>query len=369
MLKVISHDPKPLSWWYEQYMLGRINMAPAYQRRSYIWSAWKRAHLIDSLLNDFDVPKFYVANFVEMHVQALNKERKSYAIIDGKQRMQAIFDFFSGELPLNPSFVLDDAPELQLGKLTYVELKSRFPHLARKVEGFVPTVMDVLTDDEHKIEELFVRLNSGEAATGAEKRNAMGGPVPAIVREIVLHPFFQKKIRFDVKRMQEHNLATKLLLIEYRQRFQDTKAAKLNEFADEAKRWAEEQPEDRLDLGPFGAARDRVYAVLDALTPEFHDRDKLLSSAGHIPVYYWVARERPDLLPELHDFLEELTVAVKDLIAGEREQPGRADPELVSYYTMSRTTNDQSSLENRYRILVKRLQAYVGPVRGRRRVV
>ncbi|CAG9193314.1 conserved hypothetical protein [Burkholderia gladioli] len=369
MLKVIPHDSKPLSWWYEQYLLGRINMTPAYQRRSYIWSAWKRAHLIDSLLNDFDVPKFYVANFVEMHVHALNKERKSYAIIDGKQRMQAIFDFFDGKLPLNPSFVLDDRPELVVANCTYADLKSRFPHLARKVEDFIPTVMDVLTDDEHKIEELFVRLNSGEAATGAEKRNAMGGPVPAIVRELVLHPFFQKKIRFDTKRMQEHNLATKLLLIEFRNGFQDTKAAKLNEFAEEGKRWVEEQPIDRLDLGPFGEARDRVYAVLDRLSPEFHEKDKLLSSAGQIPVYYWIARKNPELLPELRDFLEELTGAIKDLIAGEREQPGRADPELVSYYTMSRTTNDQSSLENRYRILVKRLTAYSKPVRGGRRMV
>lgn len=369
MLKVLSHEPKPLIWWYEQHLLGRINMSPEYQRRSYIWSKWKRAHLIDSLLNDFDVPKFYVANFLELHVDALNKERKSYAVIDGKQRLQAIFDFFDGELKLNPTFILDDAPELPLGGLSYVELKSKHPHLARKVENFVPTVMDVLTDQKHKIEELFVRLNSGEATTGAEKRNAMGGPIPAIVRDLVLHPFFQKKIRFDTKRMQEHNLAAKLLLIEYRGRFADTKSANLNDFANEGINWQAEQDDTNLGFGPFGDARDRVYSVLDKLTPEFVDRDKLLSSGGQVPVYYWVARERPELLPELHDFLEELTTAVKEVVSTQRHHPEKADPELVAYYTMSRTTNDQTSLDNRYRILVKRLEAFSRPVRGGRRRV
>lgn len=259
MLKVLPHESRPLIWWYEQHLLGRINMSPEYQRRSYIWSKWKRAHLIDSLLNDFDVPKFYVANFLELHVDALNRERKSYAVIDGKQRLQAIFDFFDGQLKLNPTFILDDDPELPLGGLSYVELKSKHPHLARKVENFVPTVMNVLTDQKHKIEELFVRLNSGEATTGAEKRNAMGGPIPAIVRDLVLHPFFQKKIRFDTKRMQEHNLATKLLLIEYRGRFADTKAANLNDFANEGIKWQSEQDDANLGFWAiWRCSRSRV---------------------------------------------------------------------------------------------------------------
>ena len=369
MLKVNNHDPRPLSWWHEQYQLGRVNMDPAYQRRSYIWSAWKRAHLIDSIINDFDIPKFYVANILETHRSTRSRDHKSYAIIDGKQRLQAIFDFLDGTLKLNPSAVWEDAsPEMSLSGWGYVDLKLKAPHLARKIDNFTPTVMDVVTDTPHKIEELFVRLNSGEAATGAEKRNAMGGPVPAIVRELVVHPFFQKRIRFEVKRMQEHNLASKLLLIEYRNGFVDTKARNLDEFAKEAIEWDKNQPEEDLTLGKFGAARDRVYAVLDRLASEFVDEDRLLSTASPIPVYYWLARQKPDLLNELHDFLEEFTVAVKGVAAQQREQAGAIDQELAAYYTMQRTTNDAASLDGRYKILVKRLERYVKSPPGRRRI-
>ncbi len=94
MLKVILHEPRSLKWWYEQHLLGRIHMEPSYQRRSYIWSKWKRAHLIDSLINDFDVPKFYIANFAEMPSKSMNQQHLPYAIIDGKQRLLAIFEFF-----------------------------------------------------------------------------------------------------------------------------------------------------------------------------------------------------------------------------------------------------------------------------------
>ncbi len=228
--------------------------------------------------------------------------------------------------------------------------------------------MEVLTDNPHKIEELFVRLNSGEAATGAERRNAMAGPIPPIVRDLVLHPFFQKKIRFDTKRMQEFNLATKLLLIETRQGFVDTKARDLDIFAEQAARWAEQNDRPGMDpsLGVYGEARDRIYDTLEKLNAEFLDRDRLLSSQGNIPVYYWVARQHPKMINELHDFLVAFTEKVQNnLVISRLGEPG--DQELSTYYTMSRSTNDQASLQGRYDLLMKRFKAFINTRPGVRR--
>ena len=123
---------------------------------------WKRAHLVDSVLNDFDVPKFYVANFLEMPSTTLNEKKRPYAVIDGKQRLQALFDFFDDQLELNKSFVLYENRRLKLGGYTYSMLKARQPHLAEKLDGFIPTVMNVIADTEELIGELFVRLNMGK---------------------------------------------------------------------------------------------------------------------------------------------------------------------------------------------------------------
>jgi hypothetical protein len=226
----------------------------------------------------------------------------------------------------------------------------------------------VVTDSEHKIMELFVRLNMGEATTGAERRNAMGGPVPIMVRELSQHPFFLNKIRFNTARMQEHNLAVKLLLFEFRGEFVDTKAKNLDDFTKQAMQWMQEQEKHGNDplLGPYSEARDRVHGILELLTNEFNDRDPLLSKQGEIPIYYWIARAHPTWVNELHDFVYDFSRAVLENLRGEREDPGNGDAELTSYYTMSRTTNDQSSLEGRFRIFQRRFGEYRKPNSQRR---
>jgi hypothetical protein len=75
-------------------------MNPVYQRRSGLWTDPNRAFLIDSILNAFDIPKIYIADFTYVNTP-LNTSKKQYAVIDGKQRLGAIFDFFDGNLVLD----------------------------------------------------------------------------------------------------------------------------------------------------------------------------------------------------------------------------------------------------------------------------
>jgi hypothetical protein len=85
-----------------------------------------KAYLIDSILNGFDVPKFYLADFTYADSK-LNKKKLPYAIIDGKQRFEAIFDFFEGKITLNEDFVFLENQALKLGglpKFTCVESTS-----------------------------------------------------------------------------------------------------------------------------------------------------------------------------------------------------------------------------------------------------
>ena len=341
-------------------------MSPSYQRRGEIWSKWKRAHLIDSILNDFDIPKFYVSNFRMGSPNALNPSQTGYAIIDGKQRLGAIFSFFNEDVALNPSFILDESPSVKLGGLTYSQLRTRHPSLANKIDSFVPTIMSVITEDIRKIEELFVRLNTGEAANGAERRNAAGGPVPVIVRELSQHAFFTRSIKFNIRRMQEHNLLWKLLLFEYRNGFVDTKSKNLDDFAKVADEWSRSRPEDQQDnMGPYDSARDRIFEVLELLALEFNVKDPLLARQGEIPIYYWTIRQHPSWIHELRDFVAQFSEDVIENLRAQKGDPNVGVPELNAYYTMSRTTNDQASLEGRYKIFERRLSGFRKPL-GRR---
>src|SRR5262249_35799777 len=92
---------------------SEIDMDQPYHRRGRLWSVTDKAYLIDSILNGYDVPKFYVADFT-WGTSGLNKKRLPYAIIDGKQRFEAIFDFYDGAFVLNEDFVYTTDEKLSL---------------------------------------------------------------------------------------------------------------------------------------------------------------------------------------------------------------------------------------------------------------
>lgn len=373
-ISVTQHDPKPMTWWLNEFKRGRMDTSPPYQRRSNLWGKWKRAHLIDSILNGFDVPKFYVADF-NVGNSKLNFESKPYAVIDGKQRFEAIFDFMEDIFPLNTSSKLLDEDVRWIGGKSYSEIRDRHPAIAQRIDAFVPVVMSVRASEEALIEQLFVRLNSGVSVNGAERRNAMPGPVPQSLRTLTLHPFFEEQIRFNTNRMQEFNLAAKLLLFEWSDGFVDTKAKdldlfvaraadgfdeieqKLNSVTSRPKRKAIEA-DLTLFLEPYEQAEVRVLETLEHMAKIFTERDSLLGKQGAIPIYYWIIRNHPRLRKCFRDFLAEFEPSVLEAIRVARDDPQRADPVLVAYYTASRTTNDQASLRERYKIMLTRLKAW-----------
>src|SRR4051812_11220577 len=104
-----------------------IWLDPPYQRAGDIWPLDKRQLLIDSLLNNFDIPKFYFHDFYP--AKEVEGTDFRYAIIDGKQRMSAIWDFLDNKFPLASDAKLINSPEIDIANLTYAELGQEHPKL------------------------------------------------------------------------------------------------------------------------------------------------------------------------------------------------------------------------------------------------
>ena len=79
--------------------LSRFELAPSYQRQSEVWGEEKRQLFIDSLVNGFDVPKLY------FHRLALQRDKPIFAIVDGKQRLEAIREFVNDKVALSQEFI------------------------------------------------------------------------------------------------------------------------------------------------------------------------------------------------------------------------------------------------------------------------
>jgi hypothetical protein len=379
---VIPMQPRTLSWWRDER--DDVEFDPVYQRKGHIWSDKQKQYLIDSILNGFDIPKVYVADFTILNSQ-LNQTKKHYAVIDGKQRMLAIIDFYEGRFTLANDFVYQDDPSLALAGLSYQDLVKNHPRIARKFDNYSLTVMSVITDDEGKINDLFVRLNTSKPLTGAELRNAMTGTVPDLIRDLAAHTFFQAKIRFGTGRSQDRNTAAKLLLIEHRGALVDTKKAHLDQLAREFRvtpttttavdndddidaeddAFEESDAEEAIteavektENPDISRSAERVRAVLNRLNTIFIDRDPLLVQQAQVPVIYWLVRGLDEkVLAKVRPFLvqfEELRRSNKTQAAA-----GKPDAELAQYELMARTSNDASSIKLRYQTLSRRFDDFV----------
>jgi hypothetical protein len=398
--RVVPAPPQTIvSWWDDA---NELDLEPVYQRKGAIWSTRQNQDLIDTILNSFDIPKLYFADFTLMD-SSLNAKRKKYAVIDGKQRMLAIFGFFEGKFTLSKSFIYLENPELKLAGLSYADLTANYPRIARKFENGSLSIMSVVTDDEQKINELFIRLNSSKPLAGAEVRNAMIGEVPELIRKLSEHRFWNRT-KFNTQRGQDKNTAAKLLLIEHAGTFVDTKKRQLDALvikanstvtdpanASNATQVVNSNPaaEDvEKEIEPLGIPNDtfeddtvtaedvadaaigsessdiarscdRVLRILELLYPRFVDGDELLAQQSQIPVIYWLAREvDPSALAPLRPFLQEFDAERARNKLLETGDP-KVDPALLSYELMARTSNDQASIAGRYRIMRERFDDYL----------
>ncbi|MEZ2409629.1 DUF262 domain-containing protein [Bosea sp. RCC_152_1] len=345
-LRITPHQTRTLIWWYGRR--ASIDFSPPYQRKGRLWSQIDKGFLIDSIINGFDIPKLYLADF-QYGNSSLNEKKLPYAIIDGKQRLEAVFDFFDNKLVLNSDFVLRSDPSLKVGGLSLRDLRRNHRTIADEFENFSFDIMSVVADDERDVNELFVRLNRSKPLTGAEVRNAIAGPVTDVIRSLTEHSVFQEAIRFSTKRAGDQNAAAKVLLFEYEGRPVTTKKSILDDFARGIQIDKKAIDKNKLEL----AAR-RVVDTFDSMDEVFLPSDELLASAGIFPVYFWFVRSvtpkyRDDIRPFLLSF--EMERRASREAQKEMGADSHVDQQYARYDTLNRSTNDGISQRGRYEIL------------------
>lgn len=162
----------------------RINVEAEYQRGS-VWSRPQQALLIDSILRGFDIPKIYVS-------KRADGSSHLFDVIDGKQRLTAIWRYFGNQFSLLQGDPFPDLGDLSGKKWEDLSSKER-----DRLQFSTMTVSIIQDTTDTDIPELFLRLQRGEPLNAAEKRNAMQGPVRDFVAtSMAKHPFWiQTRIR------------------------------------------------------------------------------------------------------------------------------------------------------------------------------
>lgn len=273
MAKFTVDSLKENSLMYLYAIRDEIDFNPPYQRQGDIWPQSKKDLLIDSILNGFDIPKIY---FHEVNKKQEGKQIR-YAVIDGKQRLEAIFSFLDGKYPVSSEF--EDMAGIFGGfagkyykdfSATSLKLKARFESLPLPIHI-------VKTNDLDLVEEMFSRLNEASTLNAAEKRNAFGGPVPSLIKELASHHFFKSSVPFNNHRYRHYDVIAKVLLLAERAKITDTKRIHLDKFV---KSYIGQGPDSVESL------HYRVSSYLDRMAEIFQKADKLLKLVTMVPVYF-----------------------------------------------------------------------------------
>ena len=328
---------------------SEINMKPEYQRNGGIWTPEKRRLLIDTILNDYDIPKIY---FHTLDAKAFTKTGFKYAVIDGRQRLETIWDFIDGKFTLADDFEYQRDSSIELAGLGYSDIAKQYPKIRVMFDSFVLPVVTVTIegDDLDLIEDMFSRLNEAVPLNAAEKRNAIGGRLVKAITETSLHPFFARKVRFGNKRYQHKEAAARFLLMEETIRavgdIVDTKKVYLDALAEKY------HSEGRKRVTEL---KDAVVEVLDAMANEFVEKDELLQAQGILTVYYLLFRSALET-GDIDKIRRRKLLNFRQKVAQNREEAALNYPdasfELLEFDRMNQQgTNDASSIKERYRIL------------------
>ncbi len=180
----------------------------------------------------------------------------------------------------------------------------------------------------------------------------MTGPAPDLFRKIAKSEFFLTNINFEVKRGQDLNVAAKILNFEYMKGFSETTKPNLDRFVIDTAEHKEE-----LEL----AAR-RVLDILDIMSSIFLPKDKLLTSAGILPVYYWLIKKTDE---KKHNLVREFLLRFEEGRSINRELV-RTKPDsreikntYVKYDQFNRSTNNAQSHSERFIILMSEFVSHI----------
>ncbi len=162
----------PLNWNVDQVVRREdvIDPKPAYQRGE-VWSDAKKQLLIDTILRNYDIPKFYL--------RRLEGADYEHEVVDGQQRLKAIWDFVADRFPLG-----EKSNDLPIGDLSGKKYSELSTGIKDQIGLFQVSIFEIQDTTEIEIRDLFRRLQEGVSLTPAEKRHALMGNLRDFIADL-----------------------------------------------------------------------------------------------------------------------------------------------------------------------------------------
>lgn len=220
---------------------------PDWQRPE-VWDVSKKQQLIDSILRGWRLPKFYLSQVGE----------HEYEVVDGQQRLVAIYEFFANELSLSA----DSAA--MFGGYFYKDLP---PKHSDAFDDFEIDFDQIETASEDELKLFFQRLQQGLPLRSSERLNAIPSKLRDFCKSKAKHTFLAERISVSDARLAHFDILSKVAVVEIEGvdsglRFDDIKKV----F------------EAQVAFSSTSAVAKRMVAALELLSVAFASREPSLKN-------------------------------------------------------------------------------------------
>lgn len=147
MTTKLSPTTKDVALLSQLYESGQLKLQPEFQRDS-VWPKAAKAYLIDTILNQRPIPLFFF-----QRTRSLQSGHPEYAVVDGQQRLRAVFEFINNRFPLAQQ--TDSIAKKWVGK-KYSELPA---DLQDRILNYDLVVQELSGYSNKDIRDIFVRMN------------------------------------------------------------------------------------------------------------------------------------------------------------------------------------------------------------------
>lgn len=341
IIDVMQPDKKTSQWIVDNYRENLLIVDNSFQR-NYVWQKKHQISLIETILLGYAVPEIYLW---VIDTDPDNGKTK-YSIVDGQQRIGAVFDYIDGKFSLKSTY-LSEKDAVYTNK----HFKDLSNDLKKKVWSYPFTIRQLPQEiSREEIVKMFLRLNSTDKSLNPQElRNAeFNGEFLDNAKQIAQLDFWRKYKIFSansIRRMKDIEFISSLLIFLRKGIESETTQAAINKMYDLFNDEYEEKAEDY----------DTVDRILNEITNIINydpNTLKILDKTTHLytlfTLTYIIVSQQTSYTDKQKELLAQF---YKKYIDGSEED------EIVVYRnnSISGTTSKESRMAR-----LKALRKYIG---------
>lgn len=263
MANKFSRNTMKITQIFNDFKNETLVVDRTYQRKK-VWGDKDNVRLIETILLDLIIPEIFMWDYDTDP----NTGKTITHIVDGQQRINAIFEFIAGKYKLQKRYLLDKKIIEEYSDKFFADLNDDTKRAIWSYEMSIVNLDKHFSKDE--VRTMFYRLNLTDySLNDQEKRKSWDSAFGKAAEELANEKFWQDYKVFsiaDIRRMKDIEYCSSILLLAREGIIDQTKGERLDQIYREL---GEEYLDQKDDLEKVHIAMDLIKSVTEERTNGF----------------------------------------------------------------------------------------------------